>query len=124
MSLLLPTEFSDLEIFASDWALPTQEARLSKRLSSSMEEIKIFYTAMVPRIEAILAYLDKYPIGDLPKSASKLMDLAYSLAMVAPAVEMFKQPAVVCGFDARKFLPTHEPTSTRPSMSVARKALV
>lgn len=124
MSLLLPTEFSDLETFASDWALTTQEARLSKRLSSSMEEIKIFYNAMVPHIEAILAYLDKYPLEAIPKEASKLMNLAYSLAMVAPAVEMFKQPAVVCGFDARKFLPTHEPTSTRPSMSVARKALV
>jgi len=122
MSPLLPTEFSDLEIFA-DWALPTQATRLSKRLSSSMQEITAFYNAMVPRIKAILAYLDKYPLGTIPKEASKLMDLAYSLAMVAPAVEMFKQPAVVCGFDGRKFLPTHEPTSTRPSMSIARKAL-
>lgn len=120
----LPTEFSELEIFV-DWALPTQATRLSKRLSSSMEETMIFYNAMVPHIESILAYLDKYPLGGaMPKEAKKLADLAYSLAMVGPAVEMFKQPAVVCGFDARNFLSTHEPTSTRPSMSIARKALV
>lgn len=124
MSPVLPTEFSDLEIFV-DWALPTQATRLSKRLSSSMEEIMVFYNALVPRIEAILAYLEKYQLdGVLPKEAEKLRDMAFSLAMVGPAVEMFKQPAVVCGFDARKFLSTHEPTSTRPSMSIARKALV
>jgi len=124
MNSPLPAEFSDLEILASEWALPTQAARLSKRLSSSMEETMVFYNAMVPRIESILTYLDKHPLGAMPEEASKLMDLAYSLAMVAPAVEMFKQPAVVCGFDARNFLPTHEPTSVRPSMSIARKALV
>jgi hypothetical protein len=52
-----------------------------------------------------------------------LLDLSFAIAMVAPAIEFFQQPAVVCGFDARKFLPTHEPTTDRPIMSIAPQSL-
>ena len=124
VTLHLPAQFADLDDMAVEWALPTQTSRLEKRLSSSMEEIREFYDRLVPRLEQMLDYLDQFPLQAMPADAQHLLNLAFAAAMLAPAVEMFKQPAVVCGFDPRNFLPTHEPTSTRPVMSYAPKAFV
>lgn len=44
--------------------------------------------------------------------------------MVAPAVGFFGQTAVVCAFDSREFLPTHEAVADRPAMSIAREAFL
>ena len=40
----LPEEFADLERF-SDWCLPTEEERYSKRLNSTMAEMQELYDA-------------------------------------------------------------------------------
>ena len=60
MVALLPDGFGDLECFVADWVLPDALARMGKRLSSNMEEIRAFYAAMLPRGEAALAYLDAW----------------------------------------------------------------
>jgi len=105
---LLPESFQDLEPFAAVWSLATERERNRKRLSSSMEEIQAFYEALLPRLEAVIAYLNQLPLDSMTVDAQRLMYLTLSLAEVAPAVELFKQPGVVDGYDAARFVPIHK----------------
>jgi hypothetical protein len=103
----LPAEFSDLESFVS-WALATEHARTSKRLASSMEEIQAFYDRMSARVEAVTAYLNALPLDALPPEAERLFQMSLSLMEVANAVEMFQNPAVINGFDIKRFVPVED----------------
>jgi hypothetical protein len=98
MSAALPPDFADLEHFVPAWVLPDALARMAKRLSSQMDEIKAFYAAMLPRGEAALAYLRGYELGAMPPEAENLLKLMLSLAEVAPAVEWYDSPRVYDGF--------------------------
>ena len=120
----LPERYRQLERFAEEWILPSQTARQAKRLASDMADLHAFYDAMTPLMPEILAEFEKRPLGELNEEEKNLLQLSYALAMIAPAVEFFGQPAVTCGFDARKFLPTHEPVANRPTMSIAREAFL
>ncbi|MDA0821811.1 MAG: hypothetical protein O3C28_05230 [Proteobacteria bacterium] len=100
----LPASFSDLQPWTS-WALATERERSDKRQASSMEEILVFYNALLPRAEAALEYLEQYPLERMPADANMLLLLTLSLAEVAPAVELFGQPGVVDGYDVRRFQP-------------------
>ncbi len=91
---LLPPEFSYLEPFAEKWCLDTEAERYSARLSSSMDEIQAFYDAIFPRTEEVIAYLEKFPLDDLPDDALRLLRLLYSLITVSFAVEIWRQPYV------------------------------
>lgn len=103
----LPAGFADLEPYL-DWALATECERTAKRLSSSMEDIQALYDAMSPRLEEVTAYLDGFPLDDLPPEAERLFHLSLSLMEVANAVEMFHAPGVVNGFDVARFRPVED----------------
>lgn len=105
---LLPEQFKELEPFVGVWALATERERNRKRLSSTMEEIRAFYDAMVPRMEAIMEYLNRFPLEQMPEEARRLFYLSLSLAEVANAVEFYGQPGVIDGFDPERFLPMHD----------------
>lgn len=102
---LLPNGFGDLETFARDWALPTERERNLQRHRASIVEIKAFYEAMLERVDAVMAHLNGFPIDALPPAEQRLLDLALSLAEIAPAIEFYKQPAVIDGYDSRRFVP-------------------
>ena len=53
----LPEEFADLDRF-TDWCLPTEEERYSKRLNSTMAEMQELYDAGMGRLEDVMVYLD------------------------------------------------------------------
>ena len=89
----LPSEFRDLEPYL-DWDLATEPERYGKRLASSMEEMQSFYDAAFPRMEDVIAYVDKYPLNDLPDDARTLMHLMQSLIMVSFPIEAWKQARV------------------------------
>ena len=91
---LLPTEFSDLEPFARVWCLATERQRFAERMSSSIEDMRAFYDAMVPRAEEAIAYCDKFPLHEMPDDARHLLQLLYSLVMVSFPVEAWHQPAI------------------------------
>jgi hypothetical protein len=93
MSTSLPPEFADLEPYA-DWCLPTEAERFSKRLASSMDEMQAFYDAAFPRLEDVLAYLDKLELSALPEDAGRLLMLSYSLINVSFPVEVWRQARV------------------------------
>jgi len=104
---LLPEPFRDLEPFAG-WALATEKERNRKRLASTMEEIQAFYDAILPRMEAVIAYLNQFPLDAMPADAQRLLSLTFSLAEISTAVELFKQPSVVDGYDASRFVALHK----------------
>jgi hypothetical protein len=104
---LLPDEFVNLERFV-EWSLPTERERNAKRLASSMEEITTFYQALLPVTEAVLEYLDRFELGKMPEREQRLLNLTLALAEVANAVELFKNPAVIDGFDPKRLFLLHE----------------
>jgi hypothetical protein len=104
---LLPDDFADLEQFIA-WSLPTERERNAKRQASSMDEITKFYETLVPRTERILEYLDRFELGKLPAQEQRLLDLTLALAEIANAVELYKNPAVIDGFDPRRLILIHE----------------
>ena len=93
MTVMLPTEFADLERFA-DWCLPSEPERYAKRLASSMAEMQAFYDAITPRAEEAIAFCDKFPLDGMPEDVLNLMHLVYSMIMVSFPVECWKQPRV------------------------------
>jgi hypothetical protein len=95
---LLPAGFEVLEQFVSDWVLPDAVARMTKRQSSDIRDIRRFYDAMLPLGERALVYLRDYQLGDLPTEGERLLKLMLSLAEVAPAVEWYDSPHVYDGF--------------------------
>ena len=94
----LPEDFRDLEGW-TDWCLETEKERSDRRQASSFEDVRAFYDAMLPRVEAALAYLDSFPMDAMPPNEWRLFLLTLSLAEVAPAIEAFGQVSVVDGFD-------------------------
>jgi hypothetical protein len=102
---LLPTGFGDLEALARDWALPTERERSLRRYRASIAEIQHFYDAMLARVDAAMEHLNRFALDDLPAAEKRLLDLALSLAEIAPAIEFYKQPAVIDGYDPQRFAP-------------------
>ncbi|HXG17587.1 MAG TPA: hypothetical protein VNN62_00745 [Methylomirabilota bacterium] len=100
----LPAEFQDLAPFV-EWALGTETERMTKRMTSSMKEIRAFYDAMLARMDAIVHYLKQFPADDLPPEARTLFHLSLSLIEVSNAVELYKQPKLPFGFDPARFVP-------------------
>ncbi len=111
-SRVLPPQFKDLERFVADWALSTEEERNRKRLSSSIKEIQALYDALLPRIEAMMDYLNQFPLDNMPEDAQRLFLLGLAFAEIAMAVEAFKQPAVVDGFEPSRFVRVDVPNMT------------
>jgi hypothetical protein len=92
-SPLLPPSFADLERFI-EWAIPDERDRYSKRLSSSMADLREFYSAAVMRADDARKYLDEFDYPDLPPDALRLLWMMFSLIVVSYAVDVFDQPRV------------------------------
>ena len=91
---LFPEQFQNLEPFR-DWALAKESERRAKRLSSTMEEIQAFYDAIFPQMEAVVAYLNQFPLDQLPEGTQQLYYLTLSLVEVTSAVELYHQPHII-----------------------------
>jgi hypothetical protein len=104
----LPAGFEDLERFTAEWLHTEERKRTRKRLASSMAEIKEFYDAILPRMEAILTYLDKFELSGIKDKDLNLLYLTFALAEIFPAVEWFNQPGVPYGYPSERLVPVHE----------------
>lgn len=91
---LLPPEFPDLERFVAAWCLDSEPERYAKRLASTMDEIQEFYDAIMPRAEAAMSFLERFPLNDLPEDAHRLLKLLYSLILISFPVEIWRQPSI------------------------------
>jgi len=99
---LLPEQFSALESWVDIWALPTEAERNRKRLSSTIGDLRAFYDAMLPRMGEIFDYLTGFPPEGLPEDVERLFQLGASFMEVAVAVELYREPDVPFGYDARR----------------------
>lgn len=103
----LPAGFEDLAPWL-DWALPTADERQTKRRLSTKADLKAFYEAVLPRVEAILGEVDKFPLGKLPESHRGIYNIALSLAEVAPHIELYGgAPGVPYAFEEARFVAVH-----------------
>ncbi len=86
----LPKEFADLERFVTaGWALPREHARWKRRVTSSIAEIKDFYETLLPRMDAMVKYLDRHPLSEVPEGDRPLLYLALAFMDVSPSWEVF-----------------------------------
>jgi len=107
-STLLPPQFSDLEPFAEKWSLATQNQREACRRASMPAEIRGLYDALLPRMDAILDYLNQFTLEDTPPEAQRLLYLTFSLAEVTPYVECYESnPWVPDSFADTRMVAVH-----------------
>lgn len=92
MSGALPAGFADLEGFVAIWARPTVAERIAARCNAPMSDIRAFYDAAQPRLEAMLAHLDGAALGAMAPQDAMLMRLALALVQAAVAVEINGAP--------------------------------
>lgn len=99
----LPTEFQDLECFSEKWALATEVERNKQRRGSTMEELNEYYEAILPRMDAIITYLNEYPFEQMPEDAKRLLYMGLSLMEISPAIELLGEPDESGVFEAARF---------------------
>ena len=75
----LPAGFEALAPFVADWVLENASARMAKRQSSSMAEIRRFYDAIVPMGVQALDYLRGYELGSLTPEGENMLKLMLAL---------------------------------------------
>src|SRR5579862_5376900 len=90
---MLPTEFAELERFADTWCSATERERWATRMSSSIDQMQVFYDAILPRVAEAIAYCDTFPFDDLPDRAVNLLRMIYSFVIVSFPVELWRQPS-------------------------------
>jgi hypothetical protein len=100
---VLPAQFAHLAPYTK-WSLATETERNTLRNTSDMADITAFKDAMLADVDAIVTYLDSFKLDAMPADALALMYMLLSLAEVGPAVEFYKQPAVIDGYDPRRFI--------------------
>jgi hypothetical protein len=100
----LPAAFAHLQPLADRWSLPTERERHLQRLASTIEEMDDTLTALEPEIEAILTFLNQRELDALTAEENNLLLLALSLAEIAPAVQIFREPGNPDGFDTARFI--------------------
>ena len=84
----LPASFVDLEIFVPEWALKSEAARFQKLHQVTLAQLRLFYDALLPRMEEILLYLNQYKIQELPTDAKILFHLAMTFAETAHPIDL------------------------------------
>jgi hypothetical protein len=87
----LPEFFHDLLPFVSEWALPTEQTRYAQRLSLTLNELRLFYDVILPRMDDIMLHLERFPadaIGNLPTDTLNLYRLALSYFEASHPIEL------------------------------------
>ena len=105
--MIVPAGFEALQSFAK-WNLLTADERTAARREASTEELKEFYDAVLPHIEAVLDECDKFELGKLPESHRGIFNIALSMAEIAPHIEFYKgDTGVPFAFEEERFIAVH-----------------
>ncbi|MGQ0699612.1 MAG: hypothetical protein ACT4PZ_15390 [Panacagrimonas sp.] len=88
----LPAGFETLERFVPYWVHETNDLRREARSTAKMEDIQVFYDAIVPRAEDGIAYLEAFELNKMPPDAERLFKLLLAMNHAAIAVEMHGAP--------------------------------
>ena len=104
MSNRLPAAFADLEPLCECWLHDTEAARNRARISADMARIRAFYDAVMPRFDAMIQHLNRFPLGALPAAEENLLNLAFAFVEASAPVERFNSPIVTKTFPPERFL--------------------
>lgn len=105
--MTVPAGFEGLASF-SRWALATADERTKARREANRGELREFYDAALPQVEAILDECDRFALGELPESHRGIFNIALSLAEIAPHVEFYRgDPGVPYAFEEARFIAVH-----------------
>lgn len=100
---LLPEGFPRLERYVADWALGTDAQRAARRHAADFADTRAFYADMLEDMDVVLAYLASHPIDTADQRVRRLLWLSLSFCEIATAVELYRQPGVIDGFDPARF---------------------
>ena len=104
----LPEQFSSLEPLVETWACPTELQRSQQRWTATADDYREFYEAMLPLLDQVLEYLDRYQPGAIPDPALPLCYLALAFAEAAPHNELYDcSNTVPNSFEAHRFVAAH-----------------
>jgi len=84
----LPARFAHLSPHVADWALPSEKARFIKLHTTSFEDLRVFYEAMLPEMDAILQHLKTFSLDALPAPERTLFHLAMTFAETAHPLDL------------------------------------
>lgn len=84
----LPSEFAELEPFVEEWALENEHDRFVKLTATSIETLRVFYDAVVPRAEEISDYLNALDLDDLPDDARTLFLMLITFVETAHPIDL------------------------------------
>jgi hypothetical protein len=98
---LLPSQFADLEPFATTWCLATEPERWARRLETSLDDMQAFYDACFPRAEDAIRHCDGFDLHDMPDDVERLLQLLCSFALVSYPIEVWRQTLPVDTGSAR-----------------------
>ncbi|MFZ4649859.1 MAG: hypothetical protein ACOYLV_04040 [Rubrivivax sp.] len=100
----LPERFAELSPFVAQWALRTERERFLKLHAVDIEELRVFYEAMLPRLDEVLDYLDQWSADQLPEDARTLFDLAMTFSETAHPLDLkWKDVDFTDAYDWRAF---------------------
>ena len=108
MTKTLPAGFTELEPFIELWALSTESERLTQRLASTLDELRVYYDVISELAPRALDHLQSFGSEELPENETTLLELLFSLAEIAPAIEMFNSVVEEGVYDPRKITIVHE----------------
>lgn len=92
---ILPEPFQDLDFWAEKWNFSDIAGRYGQRKASTMAELRAFYEAVQPRMQAILDHLDGFSIYQLPEPERRLYRMLCGLCEASAAVELLGTPYLV-----------------------------
>jgi hypothetical protein len=97
-------QFADLDSVVAAWGLSTVRQRREKRLRSNYEELKAFHDAMLPRLEAVIAFLDQFPPDGIPEPFLPLSYAALAMCEVDDPVSKWRSVLLDDALDPRRFV--------------------
>lgn len=86
--MTLPAGFADLEPLVAEWSLPNEQARYVKLHASTLPQLQAFYDAMLPRMDAVMAFLKTQPVEGMAADAQTLFHLAMTFAETAHPLDL------------------------------------
>lgn len=105
MSAVERPDFGALAPFIAVWGLATTQARMDRRLASTIEELRAYHDAFVPRLPEIIEYLNRFPVDGLSDEDQRLAWAALGVCEVDNAVNKWRTPILDTGIDIRRMVP-------------------
>jgi hypothetical protein len=84
----LPASFRELQPFVAKWALETEAERVKKLVAMSIDELRVFYDAVLPRAAEIRDYLSERKLDALSPEEKTLFFLLMTFTEVAHPIEL------------------------------------